>query len=130
VTIRRLSFVLLIVLLLVSAVVLMSYDTETYLLWVVHLTALPAVAYPMVYRKVAWSRGPTGKALMNMAFSVALLYVIAIWGFWQPFGIYWYVYSASVTYLGVAITYQFLVMLRLKQSARRECELEREGALR
>ena len=100
---------------------------ELYTVGVVHLAALPAIAYPLIYRRVPWKKGPTGKALMNKARSVALLFAVAIVGFWWPFPGYEYIYAAVVTYLGVAITYQFKVMLclRRRMTLRHLEELER-----
>lgn len=100
---------------------------EIYSVVIVHLAALPAIAYPLVYRKVPWKKGPTGKALMNMARSMALLFTVSIAGFWWPFPGYDYIYAAVVTYLAVAIAYQLRVMYRLrrKMSRRQLEELER-----
>jgi hypothetical protein len=90
-------------------------NTELYLVIVVHLAAIPAIAYPFVYRSSPWRTGPTGRALMNKALSVALLFGIAILGYWWPFPAYEFIYASAVTYLGVSITYQFYVMRRVKK---------------
>lgn len=104
-------------LLLAGAAVLLQHDPELYTLIIVHLTTLPAVAYPLVYRNSPWKSGPTGRALMNMARSMALLFVIAIIGFWWPFPGFQHLYAVAVTYLGVAISYQLYVMICLKRRA-------------
>lgn len=94
------------------------YDPEMYVVTVVHLAAVPANLYPLVYNKLPWSSGPTGRALMNKALSLALLFDIGILGFWWPFPGYDHFYGAVVTYLGVAITYQLHVMNRLRRTGR------------
>src|SRR5690606_30478883 len=108
--------------LLIPAIALMLYDPRLYAIVAVHLFAIPAIAYPSVYRQSPWEDGPTGKALMNKARAVALLFFIAVLGFWWPFPGYLYIYGAIITYLGCAITYQFVVMLRLKTLAHLENE--------
>lgn len=93
-------------------------DPMLYLVVVVHLFALPALAYPAVYRNSPWRVGPTGKALMNKARSVALLFAVLILGYWRhPVPGYEYIFNAVTTYFGLSISYQFLVMYRLKRSA-------------
>lgn len=112
--------VLLAVAFLIVAVALLLHDSLFYLLLVAHLTLIPALGYPLVYLKSPWRKGPTGKALMNMAVAVALLYAVGILRLWWPFPGTEELYAITVTYLGVAITYQFGVMLQLKRRARVE----------
>lgn len=102
----------------IFAVGLVVHDATLYWKVAVHVFAIPAIAYPLVYRNSPWRTGPTGKALMNKAISVALLFVLAIMKMHRPFPGDEYVVGAVVTYLGVAVTYQFSVMYRLKQNAR------------
>jgi hypothetical protein len=105
----------LIVLATAMATVALLWDPEVYVVAVVHIAAVPAFAYPLIYNKMPWRSGPTGRALMNKALSVALLFGIGILGFWWPFRGYEYIYAVVVTYLGVAITYQLYVMNRLRR---------------
>lgn len=99
---------------------------EIYLVAVMHLMAWPAVRYWMVYRKVAWKNGPTGKALFNKARSLALMLAILVVGFWYPFPGFIYVKAAAFTYLAAAIWYQYRVMLALvKHRQQREDILAR-----
>lgn len=99
---------------------LLIHDDYMYLMIVAHLTLIPAVGYPLVYRKSPWRKGPTGKALFNMAVAVALLYVVGLFRLWWPFPGGAELYAITVTYLGVAITYQFAVMLKLKREAKKQ----------
>lgn len=101
----------------IAAALFLIYDPKLYFRVVFHLTAIPAVLYPMIYRNSPWRRGATGKALFNKALSLALLFVIVIIGFWLPFGSLPYVRGVAMTYLGIAITYQLIVMYRLKRSS-------------
>ena len=105
--------------LVVAAAILLAYDAELYAVAVVHIFALPAIAYPAVYRNSPWRSGPTGKALFNKARSMALLFAVSIIGYWWPFPGYAYIYGLVVTYVGCAISYQFYVMLRLKLAAQK-----------
>lgn len=102
--------------LLTAAAILLLWQPEIYVVAIVHVLAVPAVLYPLVYRDVRWRDGATGKALMNKALSLALLIVVSITGFWWPFPGYEYIYGAALTYLTVAVTYQFLVMKRLRRA--------------
>lgn len=105
-------------LILVAALGGIIYDPVRYTLVVAHLTLIPAICYPLVYLHSPWKTGPTGKALMNKARAVALLYSIGLLGFWWPFTGFEHIYAIVVTYLGGAITYQFGVMLLLKRRSR------------
>jgi hypothetical protein len=94
---------------------------ETYCVAITHVLAWPSIRYWMVYRQVQWKAGPTGKALFNKARSLALLLVISLVGYWWPFPGYLYLYAAGLTYLTVAVWYQYRVMRRLvKHRAERE----------
>lgn len=102
----------------VPAVALFLWEPMLYGKIAIHVFAVPAFAYPLVYRNSPWRKGPTGKALMNKAISVALLFGLALMKIHRPFTGDDYILAAVVTYLGIAVTYQFLVMLRLKLNAR------------
>jgi hypothetical protein len=110
------------------ATIALLYDPELYVVVLVHVSAIPAFLYPLIYNQMPWRSGPTGRALMNKALSVALLFGLGILGFWWVFPGYEYIYAVVVTYLGVAITYQFLVMndLRRRGLALRADELRPE----
>lgn len=90
---------------------------EIYTIAAIHVAAVPAVLYPLVYRNMPWRKGPTGRALMNMARSLAFLFVVSLIGFWRPFPGYDYAYAAGVTYLAGALGYQLRVVYRLKRHA-------------
>lgn len=100
----------------------MSY-VNIYLLALTHIMAWPAVRYWMVYRKVQWKAGPTGKALFNKARSLALLLLVLVVGFWWPFPFYDYVKAACFTYLAIAVWYQYRVMRRLVQHRQERDEI-------
>ena len=105
-----------------AALVLYIVDPFLYVVIAVHIFAIPALAYPLVYRKSPWKSGPTGKALMHKARAVAALFAIGIIGFWWTHPGYYHLYALVITYLGCAITYQFLRMLQLKKIARKTDE--------
>ena len=86
---------------------------EVYIVVVLHLMAWPALRYWMVYRRVRWQTGATGKALFNKARSLALLLAVLVIGFWYPFPGYDYVKGFCFTYLAGAVWYQYRVMRRL-----------------
>lgn len=102
---------------LAAALAFFLMDPYLYMIVAIHLFAIPALAYPLVYRKSPWRYGTTGRALMNKARAVALLFFITIVGHWWPFNGYHYMYAIVVTYLGCAITYQLWVMMKLRHSA-------------
>lgn len=114
---RKLQALALLLLALAAAGITLA--PEMYLLVIFHLTAIPTIAYPLVYMRSPWKSGPTGKALMNMARALALVFSLRVLSFWWPFPGFAYIYSVAITYLGVAITYQFVVMLRLRRLANR-----------
>ena len=111
---------LLIVLLVVAVVAIELLGTWVYYGIALHLAAIPALAYPLVYMKSPWRDGNTGVALMNKARAVAIFFVIAIVSYWRPFQLEGYFICLALTYLGWAISYQFSVMLRLKRRANKQ----------
>lgn len=88
---------------------------EVYIVAITHVLAWPAVRYWMVYRQVKWKDGATGKALFNKARSLALLVVISLVGFWWEWSVFQYIYALTLTYLTIAVWYQYRVMRRLVQ---------------
>jgi hypothetical protein len=112
--------------LVAAAALFILKDAEKYVLVVAHLTLIPALLYPLIYRNSPWRRSPTGKALFNKAVSMALLYTIGVLGYWWPFPHYMELYAVVVTYVGLAITYQFVVMYRLKRQTQRHELLHQE----
>lgn len=114
---RHTSYKLLLLPLVVAAFALLAYDPDLYLETVIHIVTVPAVLYPLVYRKSPWRKTPTGKALMNMAAAIAIIFTIRLTGLWWLFPGHEYAYALGVSYVGIAITYQFFVMLRLKYLA-------------
>lgn len=98
---------------------------EVYVVTVTHLLAIPSIAYWLVYRRVQWKQGATGRALFNKARSLAFLIAVSLVGYWWPFPGYMYIYAAGLTYLTGAVTYQFFVMRKLiEHRQRRERALE------
>lgn len=85
---------------------------EVYIVAIVHVLAWPATRYWMVYRKVAWHEGPTGRALFNKARSLALLVLVSLVGYWWPWPWWRFIYALALTYLTVAVWYQYRVMRR------------------
>lgn len=85
---------------------------------VVHLTLLPVNLFPLAYARSPWRSTDIGQALMFTGISLASLYDVGVLGFWWPFAGYSYVYAAVVTVVGLAITYQCRVMLRLQRQGR------------
>ena len=96
---------------------------EVFIVAISHVLAYPSVRYWMVYRKVRWKDGPTGKALFNKARSLALLLVISLVGYWWPFPGYMYIYAAGLTYLTVAVWYQYVVMKRMVGKRKERAEV-------
>lgn len=86
---------------------------EVYIVAITHVLAWPSIRYWMVYRKVKWKDGATGRALFNKARSLALLVVISLIAYWWPWGFFQYVYAATLTYLTGAVWYQYRVMRQL-----------------
>lgn len=86
---------------------------ELYIVAVTHVLAWPAVRYWMVYRRVHWQAGRTGRALMNKARSLALLVLAALLGFWWPYPGNRYVYALALTYLAGAVWFQYRTMRQM-----------------
>lgn len=86
---------------------------EWYSVAITHLMAWPSTRYWLFYRKVRWKDGETGKALFNKAQSLAVLLLISLVGFWWPFPGFGVLYAAGLTYLTIAVWYQYRVMRRL-----------------
>lgn len=110
---------MLLALLFMAAVACLIIDPVLFILVAVHVLAVPATLYPLVYRDVEWKAGATGRALMNKALSLALLVDVAIVGYWWPFPGYDYIYGAFLGYLVVATTYQFNVMRKLRHEGKK-----------
>lgn len=91
---------------------------EVYLLAVVHIGTIPAVGFPLFYRRSPWRSTEVGKALMLKGASLAALFVLSIIGFWWPFPGYAYIHAAITTLVVVGITYQFAVMRSLQKRGR------------
>lgn len=91
---------------------------EVYTLVVVHVGLIPAVGFPLFYRRSPWRSTEVGKALMLKGAALAALFVVSIVGFWWPFPGYDYIYAAMLTLVVLGITYQFLVMRKLQRAGR------------
>lgn len=86
---------------------------------VLHVGAVYAIRYPLVYWSSPWKAGDTGRALMWKARAVATLYLLGVVAFWTDLS--WHVYLQAVvyTFVTVAVIYQFIVMKRKKKLARK-----------
>lgn len=91
---------------------------EIYTVGLVHLTLIPANAFPLVYSRSPWRSTDVGKALMLKGTALAALFDIGVLGFWWPFPGYAYLYAAILTLVSAGITYQFLVMRSLQRRGR------------
>lgn len=90
---------------------------DLYTLAIVHLTLIPANAFPLFYRRTDWRSTDIGQALMLKACALAALYDIGVAGYWLPFAGYAYAYSAVVTVVGIAIARQYWVMRRHQRAS-------------
>lgn len=99
---------------------------ELYIAIVIHLGAISAICYPLVYLSSPWSEGPTGRALMWKARSVAALFLLGILNVWTDLP--WYPILKAIVFTGasLAVTYQFRVMLHLKRKSRRTNNIHHE----
>jgi hypothetical protein len=91
---------------------------EIYAVALVHLTLLPANAFPLVYSRSPWRSTDVGKALMLKGVAIAAMFDLAVIGFWWPFPGYEYLYAAILTLVTTGISYQFLVMWSLQRRGR------------
>lgn len=85
---------------------------ELYVVAIVHLGLIPAVAYPLHWRlaRTPWHRSRVGRALMRKAEALALLYVVSVANVWLP-GRWWApVYALTVTYVSATLWRQYLVL--------------------
>lgn len=91
---------------------------DIYTLVIVHLAAIPATLFPLVYSRSPWRSTDVGRALMLKGSALAALFDVSILGFWWPFPGYVWIYAALVTLVALGITYQFVVMFRLQRQGR------------
>lgn len=91
---------------------------EFYTVALVHVTLLPANAFPVFYARSPWRSTDVGKALMLKGIALAALFDLGVLGYWWPFPGYAYLYAAVLTLVSVGITYQFLVMRSLQHRSR------------
>ena len=85
---------------------------ELYVITVVHLGLIPAVAYPLRWRlaRTGWRESKVGRALMRKAEALALLFVVSVLNVWLP-GAWWApVYAVTVTYVVVTLWRQYRVL--------------------
>lgn len=88
---------------------------DLYLVVIVHVGMVPAIGFPLYYRRSAWRSTNVGKALMFKGTALACLFTVAVVGFWWPFPGYRYIYALVVTGVVAGVTYQFLVMRGLQK---------------
>lgn len=91
---------------------------EYYMVVIVHVGLVPAVLFPLFYRRSPWRSTEVGKALMLKGVALAMLFSLAVAGFWWPFPGYDYLYAGVLSLVVVGITYQFLVLRKLQRRGR------------
>lgn len=86
---------------------------ELYLVVLIHLGTIPAVGYPVAWAlRGTFRASKVGRALMFKAVSLASLFVTTVLGVWFDHPQWWYwLYTAVVTFVTVALWRQFLVLL-------------------
>ena len=94
----------------------MSKWLDLYIIAVVHVGLIPALAYPLFYARSPWRSTEVGKALMFKGASLGALFLLAVVGHWWPFPGYDLIYAVAVTGVVAAMSYQFVV---LRQQQRR-----------
>jgi hypothetical protein len=99
------------------------YDAKLYYIVAFHVAAIPAIIFPLVYRGTPWKKTATGRALMNKSRSLAIVFFLSVLNYWWEFPADGYIFAVSMTYVAVALVYQFQVMYRLKKEGQR---LERQ----
>jgi len=85
---------------------------ELFVVAIVHLGLIPAVAYPVHWRlnRTPWRESKVGRALMRKAEALALLFIVSVLNVWLP-GVWWApVYAITVTYVVVTLWRQYLVL--------------------
>lgn len=83
-----------------------------YVVVIVHLGLIPAVAYPLLYHLYAnWRGSRVGRALMFKALALAGLFVVSVAGFWLPWQWLQWVYAAVVTAVTLALSRQVFVLV-------------------
>lgn len=95
---------------------------DLYVVVIVHLGSIPAVAYPILYGRWAdWRSSRVGRALMWKAVSLAALFVVSVANFWLPaWGPFLlYPYALVVTAVTVALTRQVIVLIAVFREARK-----------
>lgn len=91
---------------------------EVYIVAVVHVGLVVAIAYPSFYLRSPWRSTEVGRALMTKGVALATLFAVSVVGYWWPFPGYLYFYAAAVTGVVGAMAYQFAVMRRLQRRGR------------
>lgn len=77
----------------------------------VHLVAVPVNAYPIRYHILfPWRQTAAGRALMTKAVALALLFDVAIIGYWHPFPGYLWLMVGIVAFIGVAVSRQWALL--------------------
>ncbi len=84
---------------------------HAYVVAVVHVGAVLATLLPLRYFWTTWSSRVVGRALMLSWTSVALLFDVAVAGYWWPFPGYPLVYAAIVTLVVASLGYQLAVLV-------------------
>lgn len=89
-----------------------------YLLVVVHIGAIPATTFALAYHRSPWRSTAPGRALMFKGRAIALLFDVAVIGYWWPFRGYAVLYAGVVTLVVIGVFYQCVVMLRRQHDGR------------
>lgn len=89
--------------------------TEIYLIAVVHVGVFVTLGYALDYGTGSnWRDNEAGRPLLSKALSMALLFLVAVLGYWWPFPGYAYIYAGVVTFVVGSVAYQWAVMRRLR----------------
>lgn len=88
---------------------------ELYVVTIIHLGAIPAVLYPLVWHmRGKWRANRIGRALMHKAQALAVLFIISVAGIWIGHGTWWaLVYAVTLTWVVWALWRQFVVLVQV-----------------
>lgn len=100
---------------------------QVFIVVIVHLGALPATLFPLVYSRSPWRSTDVGRALMLKGCAVAALFDIAVVHYWWNFPGFHCLYALVVTAVALGVTYQFIVMTRNQRQGRHRTRGSSEG---
>lgn len=96
---------------------------EVWIVAVVHVGAVAACAYPVLYAHYAdWRKHRVGRVLMFKARVLAALYAVSVLNFWWPFPGFYYIYAVVLTLLALALTRQTVALVRMFYRGRNDAD--------